>query len=618
MGGHQLHQGHQVHRGDSLAATLLLLLALLLGGGGGLSRVVKPQVGQQHAGRSGLHDLHNSVVDRVLVLLEPPSHVVGHDTGVVRDSKVGVLVSLRLGLQEYGELAERGLQLLLKGLVGGLGEERLLLQDGPDAHGLLKHDDGSGQVHSEVDHDPVNALLHVLLLLNNEHVVVEELLQLLVHKVDGDLLKAVVLKDLKSGNVEHSAEVGLLQGGIDEGVVTFVDEPLEDAVKDGPGDTTSGHGGLLAGLTLDDPLGTDLDSWLTEGLEHCLWVASEGSSGFSCKCIHGDISDFSLVVTTLGLVNDSTASHHTGSQHVAVELLLLREPKHIESILSVEQLLVIVNRVDLGLALRHVDVVVDVGADEALGPKTSGADVVSVGLEELVEDVVGPLHFLLLSDTGLLQEVGHDVATSQLTRGGEVDTDELTESGGVVVPGGLGVTIRLQDGVGGHDLVLKRNLLLFLLASSASGHHGQIGDHLLGVLGLAGTRPSGDQHGVVLGVLEHVPMGALSNGPQVGGTLVPPLTQVDLADPVGIQGVTLVGVHHHREETRVGVDELGLVASLQVPEDRSVVEVGQVDHVLALLKLGRVDTPDLASLQSELLVRHSNGHLHGKVSTLHS
>ena len=41
------------------------------------------------------------------------------------------------------------------------------------------------------------------------HVVVEELLQLLVDKVDGDLLEAVVLKDLETGDVKHSTEVGL-------------------------------------------------------------------------------------------------------------------------------------------------------------------------------------------------------------------------------------------------------------------------------------------------------------------------------------------------------------------------------------------------------------------------
>ena len=39
-GGHQLNQGNQVDRGDSLAATLLLLLALFLRCSSWLSRVV--------------------------------------------------------------------------------------------------------------------------------------------------------------------------------------------------------------------------------------------------------------------------------------------------------------------------------------------------------------------------------------------------------------------------------------------------------------------------------------------------------------------------------------------------------------------------------------------------
>ena len=42
--------------------------------------------------------------------------------------------------------------------------------------------------------------------------VVEELLQLLVDKVDGDLLEAVVLKDFESSDVQHSAEVGFGEG----------------------------------------------------------------------------------------------------------------------------------------------------------------------------------------------------------------------------------------------------------------------------------------------------------------------------------------------------------------------------------------------------------------------
>ena len=52
-----------------------------------------------------------------------------------------------------------------------------------------------------------------MLLSNDSHVVVEELLQLLIDKVDGDLLEAVVFKDLKTSDVEDSNKVGLLESG---------------------------------------------------------------------------------------------------------------------------------------------------------------------------------------------------------------------------------------------------------------------------------------------------------------------------------------------------------------------------------------------------------------------
>jgi len=190
---------------------------------------------------------------------------------------VGVLVSLRLRLQENRQFSEGGLQLLFKGLVSGLGEKRLLFKDGPDTHGLLKHDDGSSKVHAEIDHFPVNAFLDILLLLNNKHVMVEELLELLVDKVDGDLLESVVLKDLKSSDVEHSTEVCLLESGINKSVVTLLDEPSEDTIKDGSGDTTHSHSGLFTGLTLDHPFGSNLDPRLTESLDQLESVNTEGT-----------------------------------------------------------------------------------------------------------------------------------------------------------------------------------------------------------------------------------------------------------------------------------------------------------------------------------------------------
>ena len=142
----------------------------------------------------------------------------------------------------------------------------------------------------------------------------------------------------------------------------------------------------------------------------------------------------------------------------------------------------------------------------------------TVRLEKLVEDMVGPLHLLLLSNTGLLQQIGDDVATAKLSARREMNSDKLAEPGRVVVPCGLGIAIGLQDGVGGHDLVLEGDLLLGLL-TPACGHHGQVGDHLLGVLRLSGTRLASDQHSVVLLVLQHVAVRALCDSPEVRGDL---------------------------------------------------------------------------------------------------
>ena len=106
--------------------------------------------------------------------------------------------------------------------------------------------------------------------------------------------------------------------------------------------------------------------------------------------------------------------------------------------------------------------------------------------------------------------------------------DEFSESGGVVVPRSLCVAVRLQDWVGGNDLVLQRDLLLALLAAPG-GDHGQVGDHLLCVLRLAGAGLASDEHGIVL-IIErvrhdksrfyllvgqHVPVGSLGDSPEM-------------------------------------------------------------------------------------------------------
>ena len=68
----------------------------------------------------------------------------------------------------------------------------------PVCYYLLHELNASLKIHTEVHKDPVNAFLLVLFLFQNEHVVVEKLLQFLVGEVNAQLLKAVILIHTKA------------------------------------------------------------------------------------------------------------------------------------------------------------------------------------------------------------------------------------------------------------------------------------------------------------------------------------------------------------------------------------------------------------------------------------
>lgn len=70
---------------------------------------------------------------------------------------------------------------------------------GGGAHWPFDEVDAGLQVEAEVDEVPLDALALVLLLLQDEHGVVEELLQLLVGVVDAELLEGVQLQVPNTG-----------------------------------------------------------------------------------------------------------------------------------------------------------------------------------------------------------------------------------------------------------------------------------------------------------------------------------------------------------------------------------------------------------------------------------
>jgi len=92
---------------------------------------------------------------------------------------------------------------------------------------------------------------------------------------------------------------------------------------------------------------------------------------------------------------------------------------------------------------------------------------------------------------------------------------------------------------------------------------------------------------------------------------ISPLANVPFDDSLGVDRIPLVGVDDNAEQARVGVDELGFVTDLQVVEDRGIIQESQIGHVLAFLKLGRVDLANLSRwkdffLQKKISIKLTN------------
>merc|ERR1719336_3181258 len=254
--------------------------------------------------------------------------------------------------------------------------------------------------------------------------------------------------------------------------------------------------------------------------------------------------------------------------------------------MSILHVFLVINGGDSQFTLGDVPVIKDV-----VGQETLALDVRNLIGHDVVEGVVASLKRLLVSQTRLLQQIDNHVSSRQLTRGIEMDTDEFTKTGRVVISDSLGITPGLQDRVGGNNLVLKRSLSLLPLARRADG--GKVGDDLLGVLSLSSTRLTSNQDGLVAASVHHALVGSLSNGKDVGPAFISSLANIQLHGTKSVDGESLVGIDGDTEETRVGVDKLVDVSDNRVPQDTGITKVGEVSHVIGAVIVGRIDLANL-------------------------
>ena len=93
-------------------------------------------------------------------------------------------------------------------------------------------------------------------------------------------------------------------------------------------------------------------------------------------------------------------------------------------------------------------------------------------------------------------------------------------------------------------------------------------------------------------------IGALCNSKDVGWDFIPPLGTVDTDSSHGVDREPLVRVDRDAEQSRVGVNELVLIPHHRIPQDTSIIEIGQASHILRAVKLRWVDLADLILLKN--------------------
>merc|ERR1712024_214031 len=150
------------------------------------------------------------------------------------------------------------MELASKGQVSSLGEERLFLKNGKKTHGLLKHGDTFLQIHAKVHIGPFNTFPDTFFLLQHKHVLVEELLELLITEVDTNLFKTIVVKDLKTSNVQATNVLHLLHGWVKKCFITLLHNETEQVLIDLTANTRDRAGSHGTSLTLGYPFSTNL------------------------------------------------------------------------------------------------------------------------------------------------------------------------------------------------------------------------------------------------------------------------------------------------------------------------------------------------------------------------
>mmetsp|Transcript_78594 Transcript_78594/g.163304 ORF Transcript_78594/g.163304 Transcript_78594/m.163304 type:complete len:284 (-) Transcript_78594:633-1484(-) len=274
-------------------------------------------------------------------------------------------------------------------------------------------------------------------------------LQVFVGQIDEELLNAIDLEGLETGNIQDSEELTIGFAALGKVDVDFLDQQFEKSTID---QSSKAISSLLCLSRSSSSLGDVLADLHLTNQQHLLedsrlQAKHLGSVVGRCR-IHelGDIIHFLELA-----IPDSQDAHHDVQNFF---LCVLGEAKRVVGlhVLREECLVVHAGRLVLGI----FDVTVGRGFKN-LDPVTQ----LVLGIDELEEDVVISLLLSLLGDSRQLQQVVDNRASQDgqlLVLLSNRHLQPLTETGGVVVSHCHCVSKGFQDWIRSHDFVLNSSL----------------------------------------------------------------------------------------------------------------------------------------------------------------
>merc|ERR1712226_762621 len=246
-----------------------------------------------------------------------------------------------------------------KGSISSFGEERLFFKNCKKTHGFLKHVNAFLQVHSKVNIGPVKAFSNIFLLFQCKHVLIKKLLEFLITKIDTKLFKSIIVKDLKTSNIQAYNILNFLHGCINKCKVTFVNNETEYILKNFTTYTRDRCSSSRTRLTLDNPFSTNFQLRLRKVLDHPLFIDSTNFCYFfSC----GFILNFSLLLLAHRnkVFRHVTHVHNNSSKFIDVVLLIMGKAKNIICFIGKHHVFLVINGFYSSFTLRYPPVVIDV------------------------------------------------------------------------------------------------------------------------------------------------------------------------------------------------------------------------------------------------------------------